>query len=62
MRRDPIMEIAVAQHIIPKGESLDRLLRYEAAIDRSLTRALDRLDRLLSRRSEERISPPVSVR
>jgi hypothetical protein len=56
-RRDSLMEIAVARHIIPKGESLDRLLRYETTIDRSLTRARDRLERLQRRRSAGRIRP-----
>lgn len=62
MRRDSIMEIAVAQHVIPNSESVDKILRYEAAIDRSLGRGLDRLERLQRRRSGERIPPPVSVR
>ena len=40
---------------IPNREALDRLLRYETTIDRSLTRALDRLERLQRRRGSERI-------
>jgi hypothetical protein len=45
-----IMETAIGQHAIPNREALDRLLRYETTIDRSLTRALDRLERLQRRR------------
>jgi len=56
------MEVRIGQHAIPNPEALDRLLRYEAAIDRSLTRALDRLERLQRRRSGERIPPSVSGR
>jgi hypothetical protein len=61
-RRDSLSETAVAQHIIPKGECLDRLLRYETTIDRSVTRALDRLERLQSRRREESLLPKRSSR
>jgi len=50
-----IMEVAIGQHAIPNVEALDRLLRYETTFDRSLTRALDRLQRLQRRRSGERI-------
>ena len=57
-----VRETAVGQHAIPNPEALDRLLRYETTIDRSLTRALDRLERLQRRRSGERIPPSVSVR
>jgi hypothetical protein len=33
VRRDSIMEIAVAQHVIPNSESVDKILHYEAAIE-----------------------------
>ena len=45
-----VQEVAIGQHAIPNREALDRLLRYETTIDRSLTRALDRLERLQRRR------------
>lgn len=45
-----IREIATGQRVIPNAEDLDKILRYEAAIDRNLTRALDRLERLQERR------------
>jgi hypothetical protein len=47
-----VTEVAIGQHAIPNREALDRLLRYETTIDRSLTRALDRLERLQRRRSD----------
>jgi hypothetical protein len=41
-----VMEAAVGRHAIPNGDALDKILRYEAAIDRQLGRVLDRLERL----------------
>jgi hypothetical protein len=57
-----VTEVATGQHAIPNDEALDKILRYETAIDRGLGRALDRLDRPQSRRSGERLPPPLSVR
>jgi len=57
-----VKETAIGQHAIPNPEALDRLLRYETTVDRSLTRALDRLERLQRRRRGEPVLPPVSVR
>jgi hypothetical protein len=47
---------------IPEPGELDRLLRAEAAAEKSLTRAIDRLERLQRRRSGEAVPPPVNVR
>jgi hypothetical protein len=55
------LKAAVEQHSIPNSEALDRLLRYETATERSLTRALDRLDSLQRRRRGEPLLPPVRV-
>jgi hypothetical protein len=44
------------------GDTLDRALRADAAADRGLNRAIDRLDRLQRRRKGEPVLPPVSVR
>jgi len=60
-RRASVTEIAVAQHLIPSSENLDKILRRETAIDRSLGRALDRLERLQRRRKGEQVPPSVSV-
>lgn len=57
-----VTEAAVGQYAIPNREVLDRLLRYETTIDRSLSRAIDRLECLQRRRSGEPVRPPVSVR
>jgi hypothetical protein len=56
------LEAGVGQYAIPSGEALDGLLRYQAATDRSLSRSLDRLERLQKRRSGERIPTSASLR
>jgi hypothetical protein len=47
---------------VPQAEVLNRLLRAEAAAERNLNRAIDRLERLQRRRKGEMVPPPVSVR
>lgn len=47
---------------IPRSEALDRLLRAEAATERSLNRAIDRLECLQQRRKGEAVPPPLSLR
>jgi|SRR5271169_1345902 len=53
-----VTEAAVGQHAIPNHEALDKLLRYETTADRSLSRALDRLERLQRCRRGESVLPP----
>ncbi len=53
-----VTEVAIGQHAIPDREALDRLLRYETTIDRTLARALDRIERLQRRRSESEFPLP----
>ena len=52
-----VEEAAVGRHAIPNGEALDKILRYETAIDRQLGRTVDRLERLqkcfFTKRSQE---------
>ena len=47
---------------MPRSDTLDKLLRYDAANERNLGRALDRLERMQRRRKGEQLPPPVSVR
>ena len=47
---------------VPKGGALDRVLRADAAAERNLGRAMDRLERLQRRREGEAVPPPLSVR
>jgi len=56
------LEIASERAAISAPEALDRLLRVEAAAERSLSRAIDRLERLQRRRLGETLPSPVSVR
>jgi len=60
-RHHSIVEIAVGQNAIPNCEALDKILRYETTIERNLSRALDRLERLQRRRRGELVPPPLSV-
>jgi hypothetical protein len=60
-RNTSIREIAIARHVIPNGDALDKILRYETTIERQLDRTVDRLDRLQRHRKGEIIPPPVSV-
>ena len=58
---DSILNMEFDRHAIPNRDALDKLLRYETAIERNLSRALDRLDRLQRRRKGELIPPSVNV-
>ncbi len=46
---DAYIDLGLSREGLPTSDFLDRLLRYEAANDRALSRALDRLDRLQQR-------------
>lgn len=52
-----VTENALAQHLVPKREEGDRLLRYETSIERNLGRAQERLERLQRRRTGGAVSP-----
>jgi len=54
--------VTTDEELIPNGDALDRLLRYETNFERSLGRAMDRLERLQRRRKGEPVMPPVNVR
>jgi hypothetical protein len=56
-----VVEIAVGPRAIPDDKALDKVLRYEAAVNRDLARAIHRLDCLQRRRNGELLPPPVSV-
>jgi hypothetical protein len=47
---------------VPKERALDRVLRADAAAERNLGRAMDRLERLQRHRRGEAVPPPLSVR
>ena len=56
-----VMEIATGRHAIANSEELDKILRYETTIERSLTRAYERLERLQRRRLGEFVLPPLRI-
>jgi hypothetical protein len=46
---------------LPTPEATDKLLRYEAHLDRQLYRAMDQLERLQRQRRGETVPPPINV-
>jgi hypothetical protein len=46
---------------LPPVDATDKLLRYEAHLDRQLYRAMDQLERLQRRRGGENIPPPLNI-
>ena len=46
---------------LPPVEATDKLLRYEAHLDRQLYRAMDQLERLQRQRRGETLPPPLSI-
>ncbi len=56
-----LLEVRVKSLTLPREKDLDRILRYETANERALTRALDRLERLQRLRKGEYVPAPVTV-
>ena len=50
-----------AAAVLPSEETLDKILRYEAALERQLYRAMHQLERLQRRRQGENIPAPLSL-
>jgi hypothetical protein len=47
--------------VLPSEETLDKILRYEAALERQLYRAMNQLERLQRRRQGENIPAPLTM-
>jgi hypothetical protein len=47
--------------LLPSPEVLDKILRYEAALERQLYRAMNQLERLQRRRQGENIPAPLTM-
>jgi CRISPR/Cas system-associated endonuclease Cas1 len=47
--------------VLPSEEVLDKILRYEAALERQLYRAMIQLERLQRRRLGESVPPPLTM-
>jgi len=53
---------AITDHLfLPPKEELDKLLRYEAMINKQLNRAIAELERLQRRRNGESVPAPISI-
>ena len=50
-----------AADVLPSAKVLDKILRYEGALERQLYRALLQLERLQRRREGENVPPPVTM-
>ena len=46
---------------LPTTDATDKILRYEAHLDRQLYRAMDQLERLQRQRKGETVPPPLSI-
>jgi hypothetical protein len=55
------LEDEVASLALPSKEAVDKILRYETAIERQLYRAINELERLQRQRKGEAIPPPINV-
>ena len=60
--REKLAEDAEARSFsLPSASATDKLLRYEAHVDRQLSRTMDQLERLQRRRKGENVPPPLTV-
>lgn len=50
-----------AAAVLPAAETLEKILRYETALERQLFRAMNQLERLQRRRQGEHIPAPVTM-
>ncbi len=46
---------------LPSADATDKILRYEAHLDRQLYRAMDQLERLQRQRRGENVPPPLNI-
>ena len=47
--------------MLPSAEVLDKILKYETALDRQLYRAMNQLERLQRRREGDKVSAPLMM-
>jgi hypothetical protein len=50
-----------AAEVLPSPPVLDKILRYEATVERQLYRAMNQLERLQRRRNGEEVPPPITM-
>jgi hypothetical protein len=56
------MKLELLRRNVPDAPQLDRLLRYEASLERSFDRTLSQLERLQRMRAGQLVPPELSVR
>ena len=62
VERETLAEDAEARSLsLPSPSATDKLQRYEAHVDRQLSRSMDQLERLQRRRKGENVPPPLNV-
>ncbi len=54
-------ELESLRRLVPESPALDRILRYEASLERAFDRTLNRLERLQRMRLGQPVLPPVKV-
>ena len=60
--RDDKQETAgQAADVLPSAEVLQKIMRYEGALDRQMYRAMNQLERLQRRRGGEKVSAPLMM-
>ena len=60
--RDDKQETAgQAADVLPSAEVLQKIMRYEGALDRQLYRAMNQLERLQRRRGGEKVAAPLMM-
>ncbi|MGO9244238.1 MAG: hypothetical protein ACLQDC_05635, partial [Verrucomicrobiia bacterium] len=47
--------------VLPSSAVLDKIMRYEATVERQLYRAMNQLERLQRRRNGEQVPPPLTM-
>ena len=60
-REDKEEEARRAAAVLPTEAVLEKVLRYETALDRKLYRSMNQLERLQRRRLGEQVPPPLTV-
>ena len=62
VERETLAEDAEARSFsLPSASATDKLQRYEAHVDRQLSRNMDQLERLQRRRKGENVPPPLNI-
>jgi len=60
-REDLAFDAEARSFSLPPVDATDKLLRYEAHLDRQLYRAMDQLERLQRQRRGETVPPPLNI-